>query len=205
MGAANVLPTIPNFVAGSPAASDLNNLSYAVSFLLDHGTRPTWKFVSRGTGLTMSAATWTAIPWDTEIYDSDNVGPGTGTWTAATIVTQGYYHVEGAVQPQNQSTRVNFAMAFKWTAGASSPYTSSSPGWFGYRASNMSVSTTAAATCGGIISAITPFPMYPGDTIQTMAFVSGSTAPTLEINDNSAYMSGRFSMQFTGRWLRMGT
>jgi hypothetical protein len=47
--------------------------------------------------------------------------------------------------------------------------------------------------------------MYPGDTIQVMVFLSGAIAPTLEINDNSAFLTGRFSIQFTGRWLRMGT
>lgn len=205
MGAGNVLPSIPAFVAGSPSAASLNSLSYAVSFLVDHSVRPTWKFVSRGTGLTMTAATWTAIPWDTNIYDSDGVSPGGASWTSAVIVTQGYYRVESLVQPQNQATRVNFATVFKWTAGSNSPYSASSPAWFGYRASSMSVTGSAAATQAGVNSAITPFPMYPGDTIQVFAYVAGATTPVLEINDNAAYMSGRFSMQFTGRWARTGS
>lgn len=205
MGAGNVLPVIPSFVAGAPSTTDLNNLSYAVSFLIDHSVRPAWKFVNHAAPTAMAAATWTAMTFDTNIYDSDGVGLTSGTWSNATIVTQGYYHVESCIQPQNLASRQNFATAFKWTAGASSPYSGQSPAWFGFRASTMGVTGSAAATQAGVNSALTPVPMYPADTIQVFAFVSGASAPTLEVNDNSAYMSGRFSMQFTGRWARMGT
>jgi len=207
MGAGNVLPTLPTVGPGAPSITDLNNLSYAASFLIDHSVRPTWKFVNRGSNLSVSANTWTAVTWETNIFDSDGVAPVGINWNNATIVTQGYYHVEAAVQPENLGSRQNFVMAFKWTAGSSSPYTGQSPAWFGFRGTTMGVTGSGSACQTGVIAATTPVPMYPGDQIQVMTFITA--AAILEDNDNAGqptiYMNGRVSMQFTGRWLRVGS
>src|SRR5262249_50827864 len=126
--------------------------------------------------------------------------------TGALIVTQGYYEVEACIQPENLATKYNFTLAFKWTAGASSPYSAQSPAWFGYRGTDTSVLGSGTASNAGCISAITPVPMYPGDLLQVMVFFSGSTTIALEPNDNATnYMTGRFSPQFTGRWIRTGS
>jgi hypothetical protein len=206
MGANNVIPTVPTFVAGAPSLTDLNNLAYAASFLIDHGTRPTWKFIASSVAGTVTAATWTVVPFNDMIYDSD------GTWTSgssgATIVTQGYYRLEAGVQVEELATRVNFATAFKWTAGIHSPYSAQSPYWFGHRGISMSITGTATASQAGCNADITPFAMYPGDLLQVMVFIGGATNAILEANDNGGganYMLGRMSMQFTGRWAREGS
>lgn len=207
MGANNVIPTIPTFTAGAPTLTQLNQLAYAASFLVDHGVRPTWKFIASSISGTVTAATWTVAPFNDSIYDSD------GVWTSgssgATIVTQGYYRLESCVQVQNLATKVNFATAFKWTAGIHTPYSAQSPYWFGYRGVSMSVTGSGSGTQAGVNAAITPIPMYPGDLLQVMLFVGGSTNAILEANDNAgqpaAYMNGRMSLQFTGRWAREGS
>lgn len=203
MGAHNVIPTIPSFVAGAPALTDLQNLAYASSFLIDHGTRPTWKFIASTISGSVTANTWTVVPVNTSIYDSD------GVWSSASngavIVTQGYYALEACVQPEISATRFNFITAFKWTAGTNNPHSASSPAWFGYR--GIDTSTVSGASNSGCISAITPVPMYPGDTLQAMLYLTSGV--TLEANDNAGqptiFMAGRFSMQFTGRWVREGS
>lgn len=207
MGANNVLPTIPTFTAGAPTLAQLNNLSYAASFLIDHGVRPTWKFIASSVAGSVTAATWTVVPFNDSIYDSD------GVWTSgsngATIKTQGYYRVEAGVQVEELASKYNFVTAFKWTAGASSPYTAQSPYWFGYRAMDTGVTGSAAASNSACIASPTPIPMYPGDLLQVMLYVSGSTAVILEANDNAGqptqFMQGRMSLQFTGRWLHTGS
>jgi hypothetical protein len=202
MGANNVLPTIPTFTAGAPALTDLQNLSYAASFLIDHGVRPTWKFIMYTTPA-ISASTWTVVPFTDIIYDSDGVASNPLTPTSAIIKTQGYYAVDSSVQMENTASRINFITAFKWTAGASSPYSAQSPAWFGYRGTSTGVIGSGSANQGSCVSAITPVPMYPADTLQVMVFISAAAA--LEPNDDLTYMTGRFSTQFTGRWVRQGS
>ena len=200
MGANNVIPTVPTFVAGAPAITDLNNLSYAASFIIDHGTRPAWKFFMAATQ-SLAANSWTGVAFDHVAYDSD------GTYSAvnhgANIVTQGYYEVEACVQLEAGTNKDNFALCFEWDPTNVNPHFASGPLDFGWKGSATPQSSSAAADACYCISAITPFPMYPGDLIQVRAF--SSAAHTIDFNQNTSYTQGRFSTQFTGRWCREGS
>jgi len=207
-GAGNIVPTLPlGLSQGAPAITDLNELSYAASFLINHNTRPTWKFIAHTVSGSITANTWTPVTYDTNIFDSDSVQTAGTTWPSATIVTQGTYHVEACTQVQNTAARLGYSTAFKWIAGSASPYSAQSPGWFGFRGTTTGVTGSGSACQVGVMSAITPVPMYPGDTLQVMVFMTATGI--WEPNDNSGqpsvYTNGRMSMQFTGRWLRIGS
>jgi hypothetical protein len=200
MGANNVLPVVPTFVPGSPAISDLNNLSYAASFLIDHGVRPTWKFFSRATQ-SIGATAWTVVAFDHVAYDSD------GTYSAinhgANIVTQGYYEMEASIGVQAGANKDNFAVAFQWSPTSGNPHFSAGVTTFGWYGSAMSQTGSAAADDYYTTSAISPFPAYPGDLFQVLVW--SAAAHTLSFNNNGSFDQGRFSTQFTGRWVHSGT
>ena len=200
MGANNVLPNVPTFTAGSPAISDLNNLSYATSFLIDHGVRPTWKFFSTATQAIV-INTWTAVAFTHVAYDSDGVFVSANH--GANIITQGYYEMEASVGVQAGANKDNFAIAFQWSPTSTNPHFSAGVTTFGWYANAMSQTSAAAADDYYTTSAISPFPAYIGDLFQVIVF--STAAHTLSFNNNGSFDQGRFSTQFTGRWVRSGS
>lgn len=200
MGANNVLPSVPTFTAGSPTLDQLNALSYAASFLIDHDVRPTWHFFLYTTQA-LTAGTWTGVAFDHVAYDSDGVYSAVNH--GANIVTQGYYELEACVQFEAGASKDNSGVCFSWSPTNLNPYFSQGAQNFGYSANCMPQTGSAAADNCISISAVSPYPVYPGDLLQVLAF--SSAAHTIDFNQNTSFCRGRFSTQFTGRWAREGT
>lgn len=201
MGANNVLPSIPTFTAGAPSINQLNALSYAVSFLCDNDVRPAWSFFMYTGTQSVSANTWTNVSFDHTAFDSD----GVQSYPYAVIKTQGYYGLSACVQPEaNANTTDLFAAAFLFTAGANNPhYTSGNTQFFGYKGSGLSSTGSAAADNAFCLSGETPMVLYPGDKISVSVYITA--AHTLDYNQNTSYIRGRFATKFTGHWLRSGS
>jgi hypothetical protein len=201
MGANNVLPAVPTFVAGSPLIADLNSLSYAASFIIDHGVRPTWKFFRGTSTQALTANTWTAVQYNKVAYDCDNTYLGSNF--GANIATQGYYEVEASVQLAAGTTPDIFDVSFKLSMTSSNPNFAAGPQQFGYKGSGLPQTGSAVADACFSTSAITTFPCYPGDLIAVLVY--SSVAHTIDYNQNTSFDQGRFSTQFTGRWVRSGS
>jgi hypothetical protein len=200
MGANDVLPAVPTFAAGSPTIAQLNALSYSASFLIDHGVRPTWKFY-KTTTQSLTANTKAAVQFNKVAYDCD--GTYSGINFGANLVTQGYYEVEASVQVDATASSNSFTMCFEWSPTSTNPHFSAGVQNFGYKACVLPLTTSAVADACFTISAVTPFPCYPADLIQVVCITNG--AHTIDFNQNTTYDQGRFSTQFTGRWVRSGT
>lgn len=191
------LPTVPTFGTNDSSLTNLQNLSGAVNFLINCGVRPLWHFIRTAT---FSLATgWNNPGYSTVIYDDDGV-QSTGV---ASIITQGYYAVEGCVDILGTVSGVNFDTRFLLTAGPNNPHlTNGTTRIFGQRGG----ATTAVASQDTAVTVadICPIVCYPQDTIQLNTWVQ--TGPqTLEFNNNGSYISGRFVANFTGYFVRTGT
>lgn len=200
MGANNVLPSPPTFAAGSPTLAQLQALSYCASFLIDHGTRPAWKFFLYTTQA-LGANAWTGVAFDHVAYDSDGVYSAVNH--GANIVTQGYYELEACVQFEAGANKDLSAVCFSWSPTSGSPYFSHGAQSFGFQSNTMPQTGSAAADNCITAYAISPYPVYPGDLLQVLAYTSA--AHTIDFNQNTSYDQGRFSTQFTGRWARSGS
>jgi hypothetical protein len=200
MGANNVLPSVPAFTAGSPTIAQLNALSYATTFLIDHGTRPTWHFFMYATQA-LGANAWTAVAFDHVAYDSDGVYSSVNH--GANIVTQGYYEMEACVQLKAGANKDDYAVCFAWSPQSGNPYFSHGATNFGYKANSLPQTGSAAADGCLNIFGISPYPVYPGDLLQVLVW--SAAAHTVDFNQNTSYNQGRFSTQFTGRWAFSGS
>lgn len=200
MGANDVLPSVPTFTAGSPTLAQLNSLSYATSFLIDHDTRPVWHFFMRSTQA-LVANTWTVVAFDHVACDSDGVY--TSATHAATIVTQGYYEMEACIQLEAGANADTYAACFNWGPTNANPYFSHGSLNFGYRADGLPQTSSAVADGCINIFGIPPYPLYPSDLIQVLVW--STAAHTVDINQNTSFSQGRFSTQWTGRWARSGS
>lgn len=201
MGANNVLPSVPTFAAGSPSLAQLNALSYAASFLIDHGTRPAWHFFMYATQSITPANSYNTLALDHVAYDSD------GVWNAANhealIVTQGFYEMEACVQLAAGANKDDWGACFLWTPAATSPYFSHGAQEFGHSANSLPQTGSAASDAAINIYSQSPFPAYPGDTF--LVQVWSAAVHTADFNQNTSYIQGRFSTQFTGRWAFSGS
>lgn len=205
MGANNVLPTVPTFTAGAPSLAQLNQLSYAASFLVNANVRPEWMVFSTATQ-SVAANTWTNVAFNKVQYDSDGVAGAAGAnLPAVKIVTQGYYSLEACVQVQgNSGTNNQFTPAFLFTAGPNNAhYAANSTYYFGFRGGKTSSTAQAAGTNANTPCDITPMVLYPGDQLNVAVYITA--AMTLDFNQNTSYVQGRFSTKFTGYWVRTGT
>jgi hypothetical protein len=202
-GASNVIPTVPQFVTGDTSITKLQQLSYAVSFIIDCDIRPTWHMYKKSTQA-IPGTTWTPIASGTIAYDCDGVGAGTPM--IADIVTTGYYAVEMCTQIVCTSANWKFFTSFLLTAGTSNPhYTSGTTLIFGVR--QQMTTDSASYDTANVSADITPWVCYPGDTIQPQVYVG--TAMTMDYNQNETSgatgQQGRFSCNFTGYLVRTGT
>lgn len=201
MGANGVLPTVPNFTSGAPSITQLNQLSYAAQFLTVADTLPQWSLFRHSSTQSISASTWTKVAFDHVAVDSDNV------WSSpdAVIKTQGYYKLGASVTMQlNANANDMYTAAFLHTAGASNPnFTAGTLNYFGFRGTKLGNTGAAAADNTACIACPTQTVCYAGDKLAVVIFLSA--AHTLDINNNSSYIQGRFACQFTGTWLRTGS
>lgn len=205
MGASNNLPVVPSFTAGAPSINQLNALSYAVSFLVDNDVRPAWSlFMYNGTQA-ISASTWTTVAYDHIAYDSDGVASGSGTPSLPVIVTQGYYAVTACVQVEATSgANDEYTAAFLFTAGGNNPhFTSGTTQYFGYKGGKMSSTAQAAADNATCLSDNVPMVLYPGDKLAVQVYPTA--AKTIDYNENTSFIQGRFATKFTGHWVRAGS
>jgi hypothetical protein len=200
MGANDVLPAVPTFAAGSPTIAQLTALSYGASFLIDHGVRPTWKFF-KTTTQALTANTITVVQFNKVAYDCDSTYSGVNF--GANIITQGYYEVEASIQVEATANSDNFTAAFQWSPTNTNPHFAAGVQSFGFKGSALSLTSSAVADNCYSIAGITPFPCYPGDLIQVAVFCTA--AHTIDFNQNTSFDQGRFSTQFTGRWVRSGS
>jgi hypothetical protein len=149
----------------------------------------------------VTAGAFTAVQFDHVAFDSDNTFLLSNH--GANIVTQGYYKVEACVEVEILASKFNIVPAFAWSPSSNNPYFANGPLFFGYRGIDSSVTGSAAGDNSVCISAITPYPMYPTDLLSVVLYVSATA--TVDINQNTSFTQGRFSTQFTGRWIREGT
>lgn len=108
----STIPTIPTFTAGAPTLTQLNQLSYATSFICDADIRPTWHYIMFSGTQSLTANTWTPVAFDHAIYDNDGV-LNAGVTHGAAIKTQGYYRVEACIDVQLTTTEDNPIFAFQ--------------------------------------------------------------------------------------------
>lgn len=206
MGANNVLPSVPTFTAGAPTIAQLNALSYAVSFLVNHDVRPAFTaFMSSGT-MSVPASTWTTVTYDHVAFDSDGVfGVAGAGLPSATIVTQGFYVFEACIPIQVNTNQDIYTGRFNFTAGANNPHLAlNATAAFGLRGSKLATSASAAADNAVCLSAWFTTCCYPGDRIVPQVYTRANIH-TVDKNNNASYIQGRFVPRFSGRLLATGT
>lgn len=193
------LPTVPTFAFGDSSITNLQNLSNAVSFLVDCDVRPLFHGY-QATTTAMSASTFTTPGTKTVAYDDDGVLISTAM--IATIVTQGYYCFEACIPIQTLATLQNTDFIFLVTAGANNPHhTNGTTTLFGQRGVLGGAGTGNDNTA--CISDICPWVLFPGDTVQPRGWINA--AATMDFNRNATFTAGRYVNNFTGYWLRTGS
>jgi hypothetical protein len=188
------LPSVPSFASNDNSLTSLQNLSYAVSFLVDLDVRPVWHLY---TGSTHAVAANTVITESFPLvaYDNDLVSDGTGV----TIKTSGYYTVETCLDFAGNAASEHIMAWFQLTAGANNP--------------NLTNGTTKIFGANGLLSAssagddiamcaadVCPYALYQGDQIKVQ--YNSDTATTRYTNTNASYISQRFVPNFTGMMIR---
>jgi hypothetical protein len=185
---------LPTFFDGDSSLVNLNNLGYAIQFLTDNDVKPTWHFYKTATQA-IPASTWTTVNMGTVAFDSDGTFTGGGY---ATIQTPGIYGVAACMQVQAGTTGIGVLTQFLVTAGSSNPnHAAGSSVNIGLRGG---LATASGADTAFAPTALTPWVLYQGDTIQAQIYTT--VAATLDNNSNSSYMNGRFVCNFTGMLVR---
>jgi hypothetical protein len=191
------LPTVPSFVANDSSLTKLQQLSGAVDFLVNTGTRPILH-IYKVSASSITASTWTTVPGGTIAYDSDNMTGGSATF-APTIKTQGYYSFEGCAQWATGTTGIFQRVSFLFTAGSGNPnFTLGTTVRFGLRGGNST--TTAANDTVQCTTAVSPMGLYVNDTVAMQVWTDVTT--NILNNSNVSYISGRFVLNLTAFWLR---
>lgn len=203
MGANNNIPVVPTFTAGAPSLANLNALSYAAQFLCDNDILPAWSVFLYTSTQAVTASTWTTVGYNKVAYDSDGVT--TSSISQPSIVTQGYYAVTACVQLEATSGGSDmYTAAFLVTTGANNPhFTSGTTQYFGYKGGKMSSTGQAAADNAVCLSDEVPMVLYPGDKLAVQVYTTA--AKTIDYNQNTSYIQGRFATKFTGSFLRTGS
>jgi len=192
------IPTVPSFTSNDSSLTNLQNLSAAVAFLARADIRPCWHYYIAG-GQGTSAGVWAVMKAANVAFDSDNLWTSTGY---ATIATQGYYQVDACVDVAMGGDTTQCYSSFLITGGGSNPHLGTGATiQFGMRGG--SCVQTAAQDTSICTSSPVPVCCYPGDEVQV--YVMTVTGSTINSNVNTNYMSGRFTANFTGYFVRTGT
>lgn len=191
--------TMPTFNAGDSTISKLQQLKYGVEYLIDCQVNPNWHFYKTGT-FSLTASTWNTPGYQTVAFDSDN----TQSSGSAVVATQGIYAVEGCAQVNTGTTSTLFKVGFLVTGGGNNPHLSTgSTLQFGQRGGDSA--TSQATTCSaGVAADLTPICLYPLDKVDLQVWI-GSSSISVQNNNTTNYLFGRFSANFTGRWIRTAT
>jgi hypothetical protein len=193
----STLPTVPSFTNGDTSILKLQQLAYAVSFLVDcdESLRPTAHIYKNST-LALPATTNTSVPL------GDNAWLNDPTYVAPNIViqTQGYYSLEAHIGTEFTASSRGTYVVFLLTAGVNNPLGNGVTVLFGYRGGQaVSVSAQDTDYC---ISALAPTCLYVGDAVTVQAYSTQAT--TINFNANTNYVSGRFVPNMTAIWIREG-
>jgi hypothetical protein len=185
-------------VLGETSITNLNNLAYAVDFLIDDNTRPVYKAFFPYT-YSVPATTWTTLMGGEIAFDSDGQG-GSATNMQTVVNTTGVYSCEGCVSVKNLSTVYVFKVRFLFTPGPNNPvYTGTVP--FGQRTTATYLDASAATDTTLCCSDICPAICYPGDTIALQVYTGA--AMTVDYNNNKNFNQGRFVTSFTTYYLHV--
>lgn len=195
----SVLPTIPSFVNGDTSLIKLQQLAQAVSFLVDHdvGLHPTGHLYKTVTQSITATGAWQSqnINLTAWLSDPTYVSPG------FTIQTQGYYSVEGHLGFESTSGANGYYARLLLTAGSNNPLGNGVTVAFGERGGE--AVQTASEDTDICCSALAPTCLYQGDQIAIQAFAA-TTVTTINKNQNTNYLSGRFVPNLTCTWIRTG-
>ena len=182
------VPVVPTFTAGShPDYTTLNNLGYAVQFLL---TPP--KAVLQQTnvapvsgGQSIAITTDTAIIWTVAVNNSDSAW-SSGNATRFTCQTPGYYLFEAVWQATAETTATYRGARFRITTGANNPGGAGLVSSFGSaRLANVTSATGVNYTAIGCAQ-ISPL-LYVLDYIELVAYAGH--AETTGFTDGGSWMT----------------
>lgn len=193
------IPVVPAFITGDTSMQKMAQLSGCVTWVSCAGSYPVWHLYKTATQA--FTGSYTLITFPKVAFDSDRVAASGGG--LATIQTQGYYTTEACIPAVSQSTSFTFRAVFIWTAGPYNPhYTSGTTVDYGYRSAVAQGATgTDAVVC---LDDLCPVVCYPGDTISVQLAGTASSA-TVDVNNPTSTVAGRFVPNFTGRWVRIGS
>jgi hypothetical protein len=177
------IPTIPTMPAGYIAtAADMNNLAYAVQFLLN---KPIARAVDTA-GTQAVTITDTAVTFGAASFDTDGMW-NIGTPTRLTVATPGFYKMDYCVQAAVASgTSINMNTRLTITTGANNPAGAgvATQIYAGYGGGSSAGGLRAAGHASGIL----PFYMYVADYI-SVSVIAASAGSTLSISAFPSYMS----------------
>lgn len=182
------VPVVPTFTAGSaPTAATLNQLGYAVSFLLQppKAVLQQTNVAPVSGGQSIPVTTATAIIWTVAISNSDSAW-SSGSPTRLTAQTPGYYLFEATWQSTAELTASYRGGYFQVTTGANNP---GGPGLttpFGAsRVANVTSATGLNYTAVGS-AMISPF-LYLADYVEWIAYAGH--AETTGFTDGGSYLT----------------
>ena len=182
------VPSVPTFTAGSsPSYTVLNNLGYAVQFLL---TPP--KAVLQQTnvapvsgGQSIPVTTDTAIIWTVAVNNGDSAWAA-GNPSRFTAQTPGYYLFDGTWQSTAETSAGYRGARFRITTGANNPGGAGLVSSFGSaRVANVTSATGVNYTAVGC-SMISPL-LYIADYVELIAY--SSHAETTGFTDGGSYLT----------------
>ena len=182
------VPTVPTFTAGSvPAAATLNQLGYAVSFIL----APPKAILQQvnaapfSGGQAIPITTATAIGWNNAIVNSDS-GWSASNNTRYTAQTPGYYLLEAVWQSAAETTGSYRGAYFRVTTGVNNPGGAGLTTSFGSsRPPNVTSSTGLNYTAVGA-AMLSPY-LYLLDYVELIAYAGH--AETTGFTDGGSYMT----------------
>jgi hypothetical protein len=191
------LPTIPTFASNDSSLTNLQELSYAVSFLSNANVRPFWHIYQSGGGEGLTSSAWSVVNFNTKAFDSDGVYDAPGV----EIVTEGYYSLTACIPIIGLATTEGQVCSFKLTGGTNNPNLASGATFMhGYAGS---ASCTSASVDNALCLAdISPICLYAGDLVQVQVWPAAGM--TMDYNRNVSYEQGRWVPNFTGQWIRNG-
>ena len=165
------VPTVPTFGAGSnPTNTVLNQLGYAVSFLLSP-PKAILQQVNAAPfsgGQAIAATTATAIGWNNAIVNSDS-GWSSGNNTRYTAQTPGYYLFEAVWQSTAELTSGYRGAYYRITTGANNPGGAGLTSSFGSNRPPNVTSSTGANYTGTGAAMLSPY-LYLLDYVELIAY-----------------------------------
>jgi hypothetical protein len=184
------LPTVPSWSANeTPTVAKMNQLGTAVNFITQI---PIVISLKRSSTQAVSANTNTAVQWNVDEVDTDNMHSTVTNPSRLVSQTQGYYKMHATIAVNGTTTAAYTEMFFQQTTGSNNPLGSGHTQIFG--PSSFLSNATAADTRSCTLSSITPC-LYVNDYIE--CYVNSAVACSLQFqygssvfNDNAGFPDG---------------